>query len=282
MQNTLLWVGAGDLAQRCIPNLDASVWQRIALKRQTSPLVGFDKLLTANILQAATLQQLPAASHVVYSVTPSERTPEAYQGIYATGLKNLLHALDINALKRFIFISSTSVYGPDQVPQDEISLLKPTTFTGQTIQTAENYLAQELGEKLTIVRFSGLYGPGRHRIFDQLRAQELRLNPSMTNYANRIHSEDAARVCAHLLQIKHAARCYVATDSTPLPLRQLYQHLAQRLGVPSPQFDAQLPFESKHFSNQRLLNSGFSFLYPHTLQGYDHLLDSLTSPLHES
>ena len=104
----------------------------------------------------------------------------------------------------------------------------------------------------------------------------------MTNYANRIHSEDAARVCAHVLNLSQPARCYVATDSTPLPLRQLYAHLAQRLGVEAPHFDAQLPFESKHFSNQRLLNSGFQFSYPQTLQGYDQLLETQPDPPHES
>lgn len=282
MQNTLLWVGAGDLAQRCMPYLDASSWHRIALRRQPTICTGFDKQLAMDMTQTAGLSPLPAASHVIYSITPSGRTPESYQAVYDTALKHLLQALDTQALQRFIFISSTSVYGPDPVPQDEFSILKPTTFSGQAIQAAETYLEQKLGDKLSIIRFSGLYGPGRQRIFDSLRAQTLSINPALTNYANRIHSEDAARVCAHLLHLEQPARCYVATDNTPLPLRQLYQHIAQRLAVPPPRFDTQLAFESKHFSNQRLLNSGFHFLYPNTLQGYDHLLESIAPPFHES
>lgn len=282
MHRTLLWVGAGDIAQRCVTGLDRSVWQSTALKRNPLVASAFTQQLTADITQAHTLQHLPSASHIVYSPTPNSRTPEAYQALYETGLKNLMQAIDKNALQRFIFISSTSVYGADQVPQDEFSMLKPSSFSGQAIQAAEAYLQAELKEKLTIVRFSGLYGPGRHRIFDLLRQQQLRINPAMSNYANRIHVDDAARVCAHVLSLPTPAACYVATDSTPLPIRQLYAHLAKRLGVAEPLFDANLTFESKHFCNQRLLSSGFLFLYPQTLVGYDRVLNELLTDSHES
>lgn len=282
MQNTLLWVGAGDLAQRCVSVLDRSVWHCTALKRHRLADSAFDELILADVTQAQSLQNLPQASHVIYSATPDARTPEAYQAVYETGLKHLLGVLDPNTLQRFVFISSTSVYGPDHVPQDEHSMLKPTSFSGQIIQAAEAFLQKELASKLSIVRFSGLYGPGRQRIFTSLRQQSLTINPALDNYANRIHIEDAARVCAHVLQHSQPSACYVATDSTPLPLRQLYRHISQRLNVPAPRFDAQQAYESKHFSNQRLLNSGFNFLYPNTLQGYDLLLDSLLSAPNES
>ncbi|AQS51974.1 hypothetical protein PAEH1_11245 [Paenalcaligenes hominis] len=280
MQNTLLWVGAGDIAQRCAAYLPCDTWHRIALKRHEPAHPGFNHVFNADVTQPNQLAALPSASHVVYSVTPNGRTAEAYQAVYEQGLKNLINAIDQTALQRFIFISSTSVYGPDPVPQNEFSLLKPTTFSGQAIQAAERYLTEQLGDKLVILRFSGLYGPGRTMVFERLTNQTMRINPAMDNYANRIHVDDAARACAHLLQHPNPELCYVATDSTPLPLRQLYLHSSARLGVPAPVLDAQIPYESKHFCNQRLLLSGFTFTYPQTLAGYDAVIDDYLAHWH--
>lgn len=271
--NQLLWVGAGDLAQRTVKSLPLNQWQSTALQRQTRPSA-FQQTVLADVTQADSLTHLAQdISHLVYSPTPSQRSVEAYNAIYDLGLKNVLSALSVKNLTRFVFISSTAVYGADPVPQDEHSMCKPTVFNGEILLRAEQFLQQELGDKLTVIRFSGLYGPGRQRIFDSLRAQTLRINPALDNYANRIHIDDAARVCTHVLELQQAADCYVATDTTPLPQKQLYHHVAKRLNVPDPAFDPQLPYESKHFSNHRLLNSGFLFNYPDTLKGYSAVLD---------
>lgn len=281
MQNILLWVGAGDIAQRCVASLANNTWQSTALKRHGHTHPGFDQMINADVTVPNQLLALPSATHVVYSVTPTGHTPESYHAVYEQGLKNLVNALDKDALKRFVFISSTSVYGPDPVPQNEFSLLKPSTFSGQAIQAAERYLTELLGDKLVILRFSGLYGPKRNTIFERLAAQKLRINPALDNYANRIHVDDAARACAHVLEHPAPDSCYTATDSTPLPLRQLYTHISTRLGVPTPEFDASLAYESKHFCNQRLLLSGFTFIYPQTLLGYDTVIDAYLATSHD-
>lgn len=281
MQNILLWVGAGDIAQRCVASLASSTWQSTALKRHGHTHPGFDHVINADITKPDQLVALPPASHVVYSVTPTGYTPDSYHAIYQQGLKNLINALDKDALKRFVFISSTSVYGPDPVPQNEFSLLKPNTFSGQTIQAAEHYLTEQLGDKLVILRFSGLYGPNRNTIFERLATQKIRINPALDNYANRIHVDDAARACAHVLQSSAPDSCYIATDSTPLPLRQLYTHICTRLGIPTPEFDANVTYESKHFCNQRLLLSGFTFTYPQTLLGYDVVINAYLTTSHD-
>lgn len=272
---SLLWIGAGDLAQKSVSQLNAD-WKTTALRRH-SAAQGFQQNLLADVTQADSLRVLNAPyTHLVYSPTPAHRTEQSYTTIYQQGLENLLQHINLNTLTRFIFISSTAVYGADAVPQDEYSMLRPAAFNGESLLKAEQWLQQELGDKLCVVRFSGIYGPGRYRIFERLRQQQLRINPAMDNYANRIHSEDAARVCSHLLTLDTPLPCYVATDSTPLPARQLYSHIAKQIQAPMPILDPSIPYQSKHFSNQRLLNSGFLFHYPNTLEGYTTLLASLS------
>lgn len=272
---SLLWIGAGDLAQKSVSQLGTD-WQTTALRRHPATQ-GFQHTISADITQAESLRAIhDSYTHMVYSPTPAQRDAQSYEAIYQQGLENLLQQIDLSALTRFIFISSTAVYGADPVPQDEYSMLRPPFFNGEYLLNAEQWLQRELGDKLCIVRFSGLYGPGRHRIFERLRQQQLRINPAMDNYANRIHSEDAARVCTHLLTLEAPLPCYVATDSTPLPARRLYAHITQQLQVPAPTLDPTIPYESKHFSNERLLSSGFLFHYPNTLEGYTALLASLS------
>lgn len=273
MQKQLLWVGAGDLAQRTLNYLTADTWHTTSLSR-SSDKVGFDGHVVADVTQPADLKPLPKATHVVYSVTPGGRSPEHYAAVYDIGLKNLLKQIDKNSLERFIFISSTAVYGADPVPQDEHAMFNPTAFNGEALVKAEQLLRAELGDKLTIIRFTGLYGPGRNHLFHQLRANKVSIHPALDNYANRIHIDDAARVCAHMLALDQPAASYIGTDSTPMPIRHLYAHVAQLLDAPAPNLNSNLSYSSRHFSNQRLLTSGagFQLLYPDTLKGYSALL----------
>lgn len=271
MVNPLVWIGAGDLAQRTISYLDKNQWQSTAVNRR-GQATGFTQYIAADVTQAESLAVLPAATHIIYSTTPGGRNPENYAAVYEIGLKNLLKNIDKTTLKRFIFISSTAVYGPSPEAQDELSPLNPPAFNGEALLKAEQFLRAELGDKLTVIRFSGLYGPGRNYLFNRLREGQVTVNPAADNYANRIHIEDAARVCAHVLQLPAPADCYIGTDSTPLPTSQLYTYTAQLLSAADPTLDSSLAYDSKHFSNQRLLSSGFDFLYPETLVGYQSLI----------
>lgn len=272
MVNPLVWIGAGDLAQRTLPHLDKNSWQTTAVNRH-GQATGFQQTLAADVTKTESLTTLPAATHFVYSATPGGRSPENYAAVYETGLKNLLEKIDKKILKRFVFISSTAVYGPSPEAQNELSAFNPTAFNGEALVKAEQLLRAELGDKLTVIRFTGLYGPERNYLFNRLRDGKVTVNPAADNYANRIHIEDAARACAHILQLTKPADSYLGTDSTPLAISQLYTQVAQLLKAPAPTLDHNLAYDSKHFSNQRLMTSGFDFLYPETLQGYQALLN---------
>lgn len=269
----LLWVGAGDLAQRTLNFLNLDTWHTTSLNRSSNQ-VGFDEHVSVDVTQATSLKLFSEATHIIYSAIPAGRTPADYAAIYDVGLKNILKNIDKNNLVRFVFVSSTAVYGADPVPQDEYALLNPIAFNGQALVKAEQFLRQELDDKLTVIRFTGLYGPGRDYLFNQLRAGKVKIHPALDNYANRIHIEDAARVCAHVLELVHPAASYIGTDSTPIPIRHLYTHIAHLLNAPNPAFDSSLSYSSRHFSNQRLLTSGngFQLLYPDTIKGYSALL----------
>lgn len=268
--SSVLFAGAGDIAKRTAALLPT--WYSIALSRSLKTgFQVFHQHVQTDLTQPFSLK----SSHpdcVVYTATPEKRDAKSYTAIYETGLLHLLQSLDLNKIKRFIFISSTAVYGADPNPQNELSERRPSTFNGQAIFQAEQWLQHILGNKLCILRFSGLYGPERTYLQRALLAERTRINPASDNFANRIHIDDAARSCAHVLSLADTASDYIATDNTPLSHNELYHFVADKIHAAPPTLNTTISYQSKHFSNQRLLDSGFQFLYPSTKDGYAHFL----------
>ncbi len=61
MTNSLIWIGAGDLAQRIIPYLDNKQWQNTAINR-SGQATNFQYNRTADVTNTTSLHGLPAAS----------------------------------------------------------------------------------------------------------------------------------------------------------------------------------------------------------------------------
>jgi nucleoside-diphosphate-sugar epimerase len=81
------------------------------------------------------------------------------------GTVNLLEAARNNNIKKFVYMSSMSVYGNAQkLPVDENHPINPTTFYGCSKLAAELYCklySDTYGFKMVILRCSGIYGHHR-------------------------------------------------------------------------------------------------------------------------
>src|SRR5690606_28444401 len=100
------------------------------------------------------------------------------------------------------------------------------------------------------LRLAGLYGPGRLRVLEGLRAGTITAPQGPGHWSNRIHIDDAARACAHLLTVNNPLPLYIGTDNHPLPTAQFYDALAQMMGVSLPARQHQAP-SGKRLSNAR-------------------------------
>ncbi len=132
----------------------------------------------------------------------------------------------------------------------------------------------------TSVRFAGIYGPGRERLIRQVQ-EGRQAQPQPVQYSNRIHRDDCAGVLAHLIARDLAGEplepLYLASDSDPAPLHEVMAWLAKELGV-TPTEGTDLPLRrraSKRCRNQRLLDSGYRFIYPGYREGYKALLKEM-------
>lgn len=272
----VLLAGCGDLGVRVARDLLARGDEVWALRRRPpgQPDGGI-RWLQGDLTQPSTLRDLPAhITQVVFLPTPDSRDEAAYRATFVDGLRHLLDALGSHSLQRVVLVSSSAVYGEhggDWV--DESTLATPLGFNGKVLLEAEQWLAAR--PTLSIVlRLAGLYGPRRLQLLERLRVGQVRVPRSLAHWANRIHVDDAAGAIVHLLALTDPLPLYLGVDNTPLPLDVLYDHLAERLGVPLPDDGpAPLGVGSKRLDNARLRASGFVPQWPDARDGYAALID---------
>src|SRR3546814_277900 len=169
--STILLAGGGDLSRRAGRILLAQGHEVWALRRHPpgDDAAGL-QWLAADLTDAATLLRLPRSiSHVLYAVAPGQRSPQAYRSAFLDGCANLLAALDHEVLRRFVFVSSSAVYGASEHWVDEDTPARPQGYNGEILLEAENRLRQSLGHKAVALRLSGLYGTGTTQLLNRLR-----------------------------------------------------------------------------------------------------------------
>lgn len=160
---------------------------------------------------------------------------------------------------------------------DERSLAQPTSFSSQALLQAERNIGQ-LYCKHIVVRFSGIYGPGRHRLISEVESGIGR--PAEPEYwTNRIHSEDCAGVINYLIEENLSQKpldsLYIATDCEPVTQHNLREWLAAQLGVSLTEQPSR-PGLLRRLSNKRLIQAGYQFKFPTYREGYRSLINGLS------
>ncbi len=274
----ILIAGCGDVGIALGLTLIQGGHHVYALRRNTGALPDVLHPVAADLTDTATLRSLPAVDFVFYTAAADGRDEAAYERAYVAGVGNLLEALNTSdqAVQRFVFVSSTGVYGQDAGEWvDESSPTEPTRFTGRKLLQGER-LCLEGPYPATAVRFGGIYRPGSSRLLRQVREGATCVEHP-PRYTNRIHRDDCAGVLRHLAQIPAPAPIYNGVDCEPAAQCEVMDWLAQRLNAPSPRREAAegSAGQGKRCRNHLLLQSGYRFLYPTFRQGYAQVIESL-------
>ncbi len=179
---------------------------------------------------------------VVYAASTGGGGPEAYALAYDVGVKRALAwARDVGA-QAFVFTSSTGVYRQDDgTLVDEESVVGGAPTADAILGGERAVLSSGFG-KARVLRFGGLYGPGRHHLVDQLRRGERVIGGRVDHYINYLHRDDAASsVLAALGGGPAGARVYNVGDGCPVTKEALARWIAERLGQSAPVFDPSAP-----------------------------------------
>lgn len=279
MNHWILLMGAGDIAHRLQPLLSAQGFNVAGARRHPPAKTEFPHI-RADARKVEDWKSLLAQQPevIVLTLVPTEFSDQGYQQGYVEPIQAMLAALqdcDPEYLPLILFVSSTSVYSErDGEWVDESTPTEPDSFPGIRLLEAENLLRASAYPH-SIVRFSGIYGPGREGMVARLMSGELTVTPAWTN---RIHVRDCAGVLSHLVQRFYADRAvedvYVASDNLPIQQSEFVEGLAAIMGIDAselPVSDSVGPRGSKRCNNARLLASGYRFIYPTWKEGYESL-----------
>lgn len=274
-----LIVGLGDLGLEIAKRLQSEGVQVYGVRRSVMQNASIH-MIQADVTQAASLQVLAAVQPeiLIYCVAAGGQSDAEYQAAYVDGLRNVLLTQQQNKkLKHVFFVSSTRVYGQDtQDLLDESIPSVPADFGGERLLQAEQLL-KEFSCNSTVLRLSGIYGPGRLRMINL--AKSATAWPKQNSWSNRIHRDDAAAFVVFLTKRVLANEviddCYIVTDSCPVPQYTVLSWIAEYLHYEQPE---QLPISGgKRLSNQRMLATGFKLQYPDYKAGYQALIDGTMS-----
>ncbi len=276
----ILIAGCGDVGINLGLNLVREGHRVWGLRRNAATLPAALEPVAADLADVTSLMGLPARlDYVFYTAAADGFNEQSYRAAYLTGVHNLVTALRQadQRPRRVLFTSSTSVYDQKRGEWvDEASPADPEGFSGQYLRQGEELLWDGF-YPATVVRFGGIYGPGRTQLLDTLRSGTATCVEDPPTYTNRIHRDDCAGVLKHLMELGSPEPLYLGVDDDPAPQCQVLRWLAARLGVAGPRVvaarhSARARFSNKRCRNTRLRASGFRLRYPSYRDGYGAML----------
>ena len=221
---------------------------------------------------------------VINTVSSSKGGLDEYRSVYLEGNRGLIAALSGTPPAKYIFTSSTSIYGQnDGSIVTETSLAEPASATSRILVEAENLLRQAHQQSSfpgIIARLSGIYGPGRGYLFQQFLKGEARILGEGGRYLNMIHLQDVIGGLIAVLEKGRAGEVYNLTDDLAVTEVEFFEWLSKRLGRPMPPFipQTEAPQRKRGLTNKRVSNEKlktelrYQFRYPTYREGYEMLI----------
>jgi nucleoside-diphosphate-sugar epimerase len=286
---TTLIVGCGYLGERVGVKLGlarARVFGTVRSEARAASIASLGiQPIIADVLSPASLRALPPVDRVFYCVGFDRASGASMRAVYVDGLTNVLNNLSSD-VKRFVYASSTGVYGQSGGEWvDEQTPPSPRSESGKICLEAEERLREWIRDEdrrtsLVVLRFAGLYGPGRVIRSSAIKRGEP-ISGDPTKLLNVIHIDDAAMAVVAAFEAAAPDPIYVVSDDRPVTRREYYSQVASLLDAPPPVFVSPEPGSmhegrdatSKRVTNRRMKESlGVKLAYPDILAGLPEAL----------
>jgi nucleoside-diphosphate-sugar epimerase len=204
--------------------------------------------------------RLPAADAYVACQSAGADGVEPYRAAYVDANRTLLAAAARAGARAFVYTGSTGVFG--QRDGSDVDEDTPPAPAGANAGAAVLVEAEALvrgaasgalrGARVSVVRLSGLYGPGRAGVVERVRAGRLALGAGDDAWMNFCHLDDAVSFVLAALDRGAPGAVYHGSDAEPARRRDVVLWIAARLGIAPPRSDgAAAPGPSRRILSAR-------------------------------
>jgi len=243
--------------------------------------------LAGDVTKPETLAKQPRKFDWVVNCVAAGGGADNYRQIYLEGNRNLVSWLADSLPKKFVYTSSTSVYGQnDGSVVTEQSPAEPAADTAKVLVEAEKYLLDAAcGSRgrpphqqfpAVILRVAGIYGPGRGHWFRQFLRGAAHIEGDGLRFLNMIHRDDAAGCIIAALEHGTPGEIYNAVDDESVTQLKFFEWLVAELKLPlPPQIPADVEvWRKRGVTNKRVSNAKlraelkYEFQFPDFRKGY--------------
>lgn len=240
---TCLIAGCGYLGRRAAAHWLAAGCSVSAITRSADRAEefrdqGIEPVVT-DLSDPTSTTSLPPADIVLWAVG-FDRSASSREAIWLDGLRRFVDALPAPP-QRFLYVSSTSVYGDQEGDAiTESTAPAPATEGGRCCWQAETLLRERLAPHpqthVTVLRMAGIYGPDRLlRRVDDLRNQQP-LPGSAEQWLNLIHVDDGVRAIDWAATTADPPSLVNVVNAGTLTREAYYALLAELADAPPPVF----------------------------------------------
>jgi nucleoside-diphosphate-sugar epimerase len=237
MTNDRLVVGCGYLGSRVAKHWRKAGCRVFVTTRNAEHAKDYRELgmepIVCDVLNPSSLTSLPRAQTVFYGIGLDRSSGQSMRQVYVDGLANVLSALP--KPDKFIYVGSASVYGQTNGEWvDEDSPTEPQEESGRICLEAEQLLQRDMPDAV-ILRFGGIYGPGRLLRQKAIEAGEPIVgNPD--KWLNLIYVVDGVRAVVAAEEKGWPGGIYNICENEPVRRLEFFGALARVLGAPEPRF----------------------------------------------
>jgi len=243
--DTVLIVGCGYRGRRLAKRLIEKKFAVRALTRSAENAAELEALgiepRLGDITDPNTLRGIGDGVCCVYSLMGSMQGGEEHlRKLHVEGTRNVLHALRGSKLKRFVYESSTAVYGQmDGDWLDETAPRTPTSNMGKLRVEAENILLHAHAENnfpVVILRPSSIYRP-EGVINKKIKEGTYTLASDPDKLMNHIYIEDFIDILYLAMSKGRAGEAYNVSDDGPKRSIDYMNAIAELMKAPPPKVE---------------------------------------------
>ena len=181
MSKKVLILGYGDIANRLSKLLSKKDFDLYAVSKSIKKIKNFymHDWLSDDQFK---LDQKDFDS-VIFFPKPFDMSEAGYKKGFIDGSRSILNILEKINFRKLILISSTRVYGREQIGLlDESTEPQPSDFRGKLVYDYENLFIKKYNKEAFVLRFAGLY-----------------TNKSEVTFLNNLHRDSAAEIIYFIL-----------------------------------------------------------------------------------